>query len=167
MLLIEKITILILVTFIPALELRASIPLGILSGTVHLPFGLTLQGFGLHWASVFFICVLTNIVLGPIVYIIIKKFIKHLIKYKAFNNPYQKLVVRTQRKIDKFTRKYGEWAVAAFIAIPLPGSGSYTGALAAYLIGLRFKKFIISNIIGSLIAGILVTFISLGIFSLF
>jgi uncharacterized membrane protein len=51
--------------------------------------------------------------------------------------------------------------VAIFIGIPLPGSGVYTGAVASFLIGLNFKKFIIADIIGVLIAGILVTIICL------
>jgi len=170
MLLIKKVIILILVTFIPALELRASIPLGILSGRIDLPFGLELQGFGLNWPLVFLVCVITNIILGPIIYLIINKFIHRITKYRIFSVPYQKIVTRTQRKIEKYTEKYGEWAIALFIGIPLPGSGSYTGALAACLIGLKFKKFIISNIIGNLIAGTIVTIvtlISLGVVSLF
>ena len=57
-----------------------------------------------------------------------------------------------------------------FIGIPLPGSGVYSGALGSYLIGLKYKKFIIANIVGVVIAGIIVTLVVLsgnGIFSLF
>jgi len=70
-------------------------------------------------------------------------------------------VEKTQKKIHKLVEKYGELSVAVFVGIPLPGSGVYSGALAAYLIGLDFKKFTIANIIGVLIAGTLVTIISL------
>ena len=63
--------------------------------------------------------------------------------------------------LKKSVEKYGEWAVALFIAIPLPGSGSYSGAIAAYVIGLSHKKFAIANLIGVIIAGILVTAIVL------
>jgi len=75
-----------------------------------------------------------------------------------------------QKKINKHVDKYGELAVAIFIGIPLPGSGVYSGAIAAYLLGLKYRKFIIANIIGVLIAGIIVTIISLtgaGIFNIF
>ena len=54
-----------------------------------------------------------------------------------------------------------------FIAIPLPGSGSYSGALAAHLIGLSFRKFVVANTLGVIIAGIIVTLLSLGILNIF
>ena len=57
--------------------------------------------------------------------------------------------------------KYGEWALAIFIGIPLPGSGVYSGALAADLLGLSFRKFVVANIVGVLIAGVIVTAVSL------
>ncbi|MCD4760263.1 small multi-drug export protein [archaeon] len=149
---LSEISAIISTTLIPTLELRASIPLGI--------------GLGVPWLLVFFIAVLTNIVLGPIIFMLIGRFIHLFEQNKRFEKYYNKIIERTQRKIHKYTEKYGEWAIAAFIAIPLPGSGSYSGALAAYLIGLSFRKFVISNLIGVTIAGVLVTMISLGIYSL-
>jgi uncharacterized membrane protein len=59
--------------------------------------------------------------------------------------------------------------VAIFIGIPLPGTGVYAAALGSNLIGLSYKKFIIADIIGVLIAGIIVTIITLsgrGLFTL-
>jgi uncharacterized membrane protein len=153
MLYIEEISRIALLTLLPLLELRASIPIGI--------------GMGVPWPLVFLTAVIVNILLGPIIYIIIDKFIHFLTEYKWFRVIYYKLLRRTQRRIHKYVEKYGEWAVAIFIAVPLPGSGSYSGALAAYIIGLSYKKFIISNIIGVTIAGIIVTIASLGLFSLF
>lgn len=155
-----KILALVLITFIPALELRASIPLGILSGEAKI-FGLTLQGFGLNFILVFLVCVLSNIILGIWVYFFLDKFVKYLIEFELFAKYYNRKVKKTQRKIEPFVRKYGTFGVSLFIAIPLPGSGSYTGALGAYLLGLEYKKFIIANIIGVTIAGIIVTIFTL------
>jgi len=164
-----KILALILVTFIPFLELRASIPLGILSGKIEL-FNLTLQGFGLNWALVFLVCVVSNMILGPLVYLFLDKFVKYLTKFELFANYYNRKVEKTQHKIEPYVRKYGTFGVALFIGVPLPGTGSYTGALGAYLLGLGYKKFILANALGVLIAGIVVTMLTLtGIqfFSLF
>lgn len=158
---LNKILILILVTLVPAFELRASIPLGILKGSVHLPFGLSLSGFGMNFILVFFICVLTNMILGPLVYLFLDKVIHLFLKIKIIDKCYNMVVERTQKKIGKWVDRYGDWGIALFIAIPLPGSGSYTGALGAYLLGLSYKKFIIANAIGVTIAGILVTIIIL------
>ena len=155
-----KILALVLVTFIPLLELRASIPLGILSGGTKV-FGLTLQGFGLNFILVFIVCVISNIILGILVYFFLDKFVKHLMGFGLFAKYYNRKLKKTQRKIEPYVRKYGTFGVSLFIGLPLPGSGSYTGALGAYLLGLGYKKFVIANIIGVVIAGIIVTILTL------
>ena len=147
---------LILITFIPALELRASIPYGILNG--------------MDVFLVVLVCILANIILGMIVYFLLDKFVHLVVKIKWIGKIYDKIVARTQHRIKKYVEKYGEFGIAVFIGIPLPGSGVYTGALAAYLIGLKYKKFIIANIIGVVIAGVIVTLVVVsgsGVFSLF
>jgi len=144
----QEILILILITLIPTLELRASIPYGILRTDVH-------------WGTVILVCVVTNIVLGPLVYLILDKAIVLLLKFEWLNGIYQRTVTRTQRRIQKSVNRYGEMGVAMFIGIPLPGTGSYSGALGAYLLGLGYRKFIVANIIGVLMAGTIVTLVVL------
>lgn len=156
-----KILILILLTLMPFFELRASIPLGILAGSVALPFNLTLSGFAMPWYLVFFICVATNIILGPLVYLFLDKLMHLFTRIKYIERVYKKLIIRSQKKIHPYVKKYGDFGIALFIAIPLPGSGSYSGALAAYLLGMDFKKFIYANAIGVTIAGIIVTSLAL------
>jgi uncharacterized membrane protein len=138
----------IAITFIPTLELRASIPYGIFATKFH-------------WTQVFIICVAANIVLGWLVFLFLDIIIKTLLHIKPIARLWSRYVKRTQQKIEKGVQKYGEWAVIIFIGIPLPGSGVYTGALASYLIGIRFKKFIIADILGVLIAAVLVTIVCL------
>ena len=138
----------IAITFIPTLELRASIPYGIF-------------GTDVHWFQVFLICIVANIIIGIIIYIFLEWIIKIMCVFKPIETLWNKYVARTQTRISSGVEKYGEWAVAVFIGIPLPGSGVYTGAVAAFLIGLNFKKFMIANIVGVIIAGILVTGICL------
>jgi uncharacterized membrane protein len=145
---IREILELILVTLLPFLELRASIPYGILK----------LQ---MHWIDVFIICVITNIILGIIIYFLLDKFVHLVIKIKPIGKIYNKFVERTQKKIKPYVEKYGEIGVGLFIGIPLPGSGVYSGALGAYLLGLGYKKFIIACIVGCIIAGTAVTLIVL------
>jgi len=139
---------LILVTFIPGLELRASIPYGIT--VLNMP-----------WFKVVVITFITNILLGPIVYILLNNFVHIVIKINFFNKIYEKFVIRTRHKIENKVEKYGELGLALFIGVPLPGSGVYTGALAAFILGLNFKKFLIATVIGVFIAGILVTIATL------
>ncbi len=161
-----KILALIIVTFIPFLELRASIPLGILSSKVEL-FNLTLQGFGLSWPLVFITCVMTNIIVGPLVYIFLDRFVHYFLHSQLFFKYYNRKIEKTQRRIKPYVDKFGIFGVALFIGIPLPGSGSYTGALGAYLLGLSYKKFVLANAIGVIIAGTIVTILTLTGIALF
>lgn len=139
---------LILITFIPALELRASIPYGILK-------------LNMNWLTVFIICSIANIVIAPVVYFFLDNIIHVFLRIKAISRIYKYYVGKTQKKIHPQVEKYGEWAVAVFIGIPLPGTGVYTGMLAAYLLGLGYKKAIYAAIWGVLIAAVIVTVITL------
>jgi uncharacterized membrane protein len=136
--------ILILITLIPTLELRASIPFGILRAEIH-------------WWAVVIVCVATNIVLGPLVYLFLDKAVGLVLRFQGLSRIYGWTVTRTQRRIQKYVDRYGEMGVALFIGIPLPGTGSYSGALGAYLLGLGYRKFIIANLMGVLMAGAIVT----------
>ena len=140
----KVILILILITLIPTLELRASIPYGILRADMH-------------WWVVVLVCVVTNIVLGPLVYLFLDKVMALLLRFEWLNRIYGRTVTRTQRRIQKSVDRYGEMGVALFIGIPLPGTGSYSGALGAYLLGLGYRRFIVANVIGVLMAGTIVT----------
>lgn len=139
---------LILVTFLPFLELRASIPYGILK--LNMP-----------WFEVYFICMLINVLLAPIVYYMLHWFVDIVIKIPFMGRLYDKIVLRTQRRIHDKVEKYGEWGLALFIGVPLPGSGVYTGALAAFLLGVPPRKFMIAVIWGVLIAGTAVLIVTL------
>ncbi len=140
----KAILILVLITLIPTLELRASIPYGILRADMH-------------WWAVVLVCVVTNIVLGPLVYLFLDKVMALLLRFEWLNQIYRRTVTRTQRRIQKSVDRYGEMGVALFIGIPLPGTGSYSGALGAYLLGLGYRRFIVANVIGVSMAGAIVT----------
>lgn len=136
------------ITFLPFLELRASIPYGILKS-------------GLNPIDVFIVCVLTNVLLGILIFLLLDKAVHIATKIRFIDRIYTKFVERTQKKIHRSVEKYGEFGIALFIGVPLPGSGVYSGALGAYLLGMSYKEFIKACIIGVMIAGIAVTIISL------
>ena len=138
------------ITLIPMLELRASIPYGII--------GLRET---ISWPAVVIVCILTNILLGWVVFLIMGPLFTIFRKWAWFDRRIWPFLEKTRHRIHPYVEKYGEFGVAVFIGIPLPGSGVYTGAFGAYLIGLSRKKFIIANVIGVLIAGAAVTILSL------
>ncbi|MBN2301917.1 MAG: small multi-drug export protein [Lentisphaerae bacterium] len=141
--------ILIAVTLIPALELRASIPWGF--------FAMT----DIPWPLVVLVCVSANIVLGWVVFAVLGPIFTFVRRWNWFDRKIWPILEKTRHRIHPWVEKYGEMGVALFIGVPLPGSGVYTGAFGAYLLGLDRKKFGIANIIGVLIAGAAVTILCL------
>jgi uncharacterized membrane protein len=141
---IDKIVLIIILTFLPTLELRFSIPYGIYF--LNIPPSLVIP-----------LSIISNIVLGMLVYLLLDRLTIFFLRYSWFKKIYYKIVKRTQKKVEKYVNKYGVLGLAIFISIPLPGSGSWTGALGAHILGMRFKKFVIANLIGVIIAGILVS----------
>ncbi|MFH1316002.1 MAG: small multi-drug export protein [Candidatus Woesearchaeota archaeon] len=145
---LNEILIIILLTFLPFLELRASIP-----------YGIIVLGKE-YWLLVFAIAVAANILLGPILYVFFHKIIRLFLKVKSINKLWEKVIERAQKKVKPYIEKYGVIGLGIFIGVPLPGSGVYTGSIGGYLLGFNFKDFMKSVVIGVLIAGIVVTIIS-------
>ncbi|HIE41545.1 MAG TPA: hypothetical protein EYP80_02670 [Candidatus Aenigmarchaeota archaeon] len=137
----------ILLTFFPTLELRASIP-----------YALTLAKFDLWIIPVI---ITLNILLGEIIFYLLNTSLPFFLKIKIFNKIYNKCVIKIQKKARPWVKKYGVVGLATFIGIPLPGSGVYSGALAAFIFGLKRKDFTKANTMGVTIAGIIVSLIVL------
>ena len=133
-------------TFVPALELRASIPLGFFS-----------MRETIGWPAVVAVCTVANIVLGWLVFAVMGPCFTLLRRWGPFERRAWPVLERTQHKLRPYVEKYGEMGVAVFIGIPLPGSGVYTGAFGSYLLGLDRRKFAVANVIGVLIAAAAVT----------
>jgi uncharacterized membrane protein len=153
---IRQTLLLILVTLIPALELRASIPYGVLGSE---KWGIT-PGL-MTWPAVVAICILANIVLGWVVFWVLAPVLHGLERFRLFRRYCTPTLERMQRRLKPYVDRYGEWGVAVFIGIPLPGSGVYTGAVGAFLLGLDRRRFAVANVIGVLIAAAAVTSLTL------
>lgn len=139
---------LVLLTFVPTLELRMSIPVGIL-GMDDIP-----------WLVVAAICIASNIVLAPMVWIFVHHIMKYFLRVGFIKKIYDWLVVRTQRKVEPYVERWGTLGLALFIGVPLPGSGVYSGCLGAYLLGFKFRDFMLASTLGVFIAGSVVTVIA-------
>ncbi|HIH43126.1 TPA: phosphatase PAP2 family protein [Candidatus Woesearchaeota archaeon] len=140
----NPVLIMILLTIVPFLELRASILYGIFSTN-------------LHWSTVFLVCVITNILLGPVLYFFLDKIMHIFLRVRWIHKLYTRIVERPRKKIHEAVEKYGTLGVAVFIGIPLPGTGTYSAAIGSYLLNLGYKRFFIANIFGVLIAGTIMT----------
>lgn len=135
----------------PIGELRLAIPLGLVN-------------FKLPWWQVYLVAVIGNMVPPILILWFLPKVSDWLIKKsKIFNDFFMWLILRTRKKTEKQINKYGVLALILFVAIPLPNTGAWTGALASWIFGLPFKKSLWSIFIGVLIAGVLVSILTLGL----
>jgi len=134
----------VLLTLVPALELRASIPYGILVADEN-------------WLVVAAVAIAANIVLGPVVFFVLDKFMHLLLRIPLVDKLWNRMILKTQRKIHPMVEKYGVLGLSAFIGVPLPGSGVYSGAIGGYLLGFTKREFYIATVIGVLIAATAVT----------
>ncbi len=156
--------ILVLVTLVPTFELRASIPLGLLASQQKLPFLGVVAGFGLPVWYVLLVCVTTNILLAPLWYWLLGTVVAWLRScWSWFDAWYVRRLEKAQRRIERPLERWGWLGLVLFIAVPLPGSGVYTGGLVAHALGLSRRRFSAAAVLGVLGAATLVTLVTLGV----
>ena len=114
----------------------------------------------------FAISFLGNIIPIPFILLLINQIFEWLKKIPVINKPIYWLEEKTLKKRDKID-KYGIWGLLLFVAIPLPGTGAWTGALVAGVLGMRLKNSLLSIFLGVIAAGVIVTAISCGVVAIF
>lgn len=144
---ISKEIIVFVVSMIPILELRGSI---LAAGFLKMEF-----------LSTFIIAVIGNMIPIPFILIFIDKIFGWL-KKTGLKNMVEKLENKALSKSDQI-RKYGRFGLFLFVAIPLPGTGAWTGALAATLLRMKFKDSIGPIFAGVVVAGLIMSLLSFGI----
>ena len=117
---------------------------------------------GVDLKLAFVISYAANMLPMPFILLFIRKVFKFLRNKRFFGKIIRKLEERSERKSET-VKKYGKWGLLIFVAIPLPGTGGWTGALVAALMNMRIKHAIGPIAVGVLIAGIIMAIISYGI----
>lgn len=141
-----------IISMLPVSELRGSIPVAI---------GI----YNLNPLQAYFIAVIGNII--PVIFIL--KYIDLISEYlmsksKFFNKFFTYLFEHTRKKHSNKFEKWGSLALITFVAVPLPITGGWSGALAAFVFGIPFKKALPLISFGIMIAGVIVIGLSLGVF---
>ena len=132
---------------IPVLELRFAIPLGVANG--------------LHPLTAMVLAAIGNLVPIPFLILFTRHVFDWLKRWKPLSRLIEKLEARASKKSD-VVLKYAGWGLCILVAIPLPGTGAWTGALVAAVLDLRLKKAMPAIIAGVAIAAVLVTLITYG-----
>ncbi|MBU7014419.1 MAG: small multi-drug export protein [Theionarchaea archaeon] len=139
---------LIFISMLPWIELRGGIPVGISKGLDPL--------------AVFAVCTVTDILIIPLILVFLRYAVPLVLRIERINRLYQWNVVRTLKRYEKY-RKWEELGLALFVAIPLPFTGVYSGTLVSYILDFKKREAVLSISCGAILAGILVTALSVGI----
>ena len=109
------------------------------------------------------ICIAGNIIPIPFILLFIKQIFKWLKKTKLFRPLVEKMEKRAMGKSDQIKR-YEFWGLVLFVGIPLPGTGAWTGTLAASLLDMDFKSSVLAVMLGVILAGLIMGAASAGLF---
>jgi uncharacterized membrane protein len=131
----------------PISELRGAIPLAILQ-------------FDFPWYYAYLIAVIGNILPVPFILLFLDTTARLLSRVPFFEKFLSWLFART-RKRGTLIEKYERIGLVLFVAVPLPVTGAWTGSIAAVLLGMKFPRALLSICIGVLIAGVIVTCLTL------
>lgn len=146
----DKNLIIFIISMFPILELRGGL---IAASLLKLPF-----------ISSFIICLIGNILPIPFILIFLNKIFELLKKNKKIKKLVNKLESKSLSKSDKI-QKYKYYGLFLFVAIPLPGTGAWTGSMIAVLLNMDKKKSFYAICLGVLGAGIIMSILSYGILS--
>jgi uncharacterized membrane protein len=143
----------ILIAMLPIAELRGAIPWAL----ADLPIG-----GGLDWQTAYVLAVIGNYI--PVIPLLLffEKAYNYLDRYTIFKKFFARLFARTQKR-GKVVEKYKSLGLILFVGIPLPVTGAWTGTLAAFIFGVRNRVAFPAILAGILLAGVIVTLISLGL----
>ena len=153
-----KILLVFFVSMVPLIELRGAIPIAI-------GLGLALP----EWL-ILIIAVIGNLLPVPIIYLFARKFLEwgNKKKWKPLKKTCNFFLKKGEKAGEKLLKKAGNTgtytALFLFVAIPVPGTGAWTGTLAASILNLDFKKTIIAISTGVVVAGLIMLLASLGLF---
>ena len=140
----------LIIAMTPIFELRGSLP-------------VALTVYDMSIASAFIWSVVGNIIPVVLIVFFLDKIASWLSnQFGFFEKFFRWLFARTRKKARDKIEKYGPWGLFILVAIPLPVTGGWTGALAAFLFGIDRKKSIPIISLGIITAGIIVTLITIG-----
>ena len=136
-----------ILSMVPIIELRGAIPWGV--------------ALGMPWLETYIICVIGNMI--PVPFIML--FFRYILSWMKGVKHLNKIALWIERKAGRGSEKimkYASFGLMLFVAIPLPGTGAWTGAAAAALMNMRMRYAVPMIFLGVLIAGFIMTGVSYG-----
>ena len=150
---LKKYLYIFLISMVPLIELRGAIPVS--------------QGFQLPLLQSYIVCVIGNMLPVPVIYLFARKVLEWGKDKKYIGKFFTFCIEKGHKGGEKLKEKAGRGlfvALLLFVGIPLPGTGAWTGTLAASFLDMGFKKSVIAVLLGVLLAGVIMGIASAGVF---
>lgn len=149
----KKYLLVFLISMVPLIELRGAIPYAV--------------GFGLPIAPSCLVAVIGNMLPVPFIYLFARKILEWGKDKRFIGGFFTWCLQKGEKGGQKLESKAGKGLYVAlflFVGIPLPGTGAWTGTLAASFLNMDFKKSVIAVLLGVILAGVIMLTASLGVF---
>ncbi len=150
-----KYIIVFFISMVPIIELRGAIPYS--------------QALGLPLLQSYVICIIGNMLPVPVIYLFARKVLEWGKDKPVIGGFFTFCLTKGEHGGEKLKAKAGKGlflALLLFVGIPIPGTGAWTGTLAASILKLDFKSCVLAVMLGVLLAGVIMALISFGLFSL-
>lgn len=145
------------ISMVPLIELRGGVPIAV--------------GFGLDYFTALLVCVIGNMLPVPIIYFFARKVLLWGCDKPYISNFFTYCIEKGNRGGEKLKEKAGNkglfMALLLFVGIPLPGTGAWTGTLAASFLNMGIKQTSLAVSLGVILAGLIMGLASTGLLSIF
>lgn len=140
-----------------AVMVISALPISELRGAIPIAIGV----YGMDPFEAYSLSVLGNLIPVVPLLLFLEPVSEYLRRYRIFDIFFTWLFSRTRRNHSENFEKYGLFALTLFVAVPLPVTGAWTGCAAAFVFGIRFRHSFPAIVAGVMIAGIIVTAVTM------
>lgn len=147
------------ISMVPLIELRGAIPFAI---------GFIEKGIPMELWLCYVIAIVGNMLPVPIIFFFARKVLEWGKDKKFIGKFFTFCLEKGHKGGEKLQAKAGKglfWALFLFVGIPLPGTGAWTGTLAASILDMKFKDSVIAVMLGVVLAGVIMGILATGVFS--
>lgn len=153
---LQKYILIFFVSMVPLVELRLAVPMAV--------------GMGLDYFPSLFVCVIGNMLPVPVIYFFARKVLNWGAEKRYIGGVCRFFLTKGERAGQKLTAKTGRYglfvALMLFVGIPVPGTGAWTGTLAASFLNMGIKSTALSVSLGVILAGCIMALASTGVFNI-
>ena len=136
----------LLLSLLPISEVRGAIPFALARGIELVP--------------AYLLGVSANALVGPLVFLFLSTLHRFFSRLRFYTKVYEKVVEKSRQRVHRKIEKYGYAGLVLFVAIPLPITGAYTGAIGAWVLGMDSRRSFAAIAAGVAIAGVVVSAVS-------